>query len=210
MRRALAPIFALTLLAARTAGAQAAPLDTGMNALAHDVALRWYGQGVEAERAGHTLQAEGMYLRAVEIDPGLLGAQLGYARTLAGRNHRDEAVQMLLRVPARALADDGAVVAWARALLTLGAAEEAFAALRGRPESVEVTQTLVDEASRDGRFVEALAAARRLEGLLAARDEDTRRARIYVRALARLAGDADAVRAPHTPTAFRRLLAEER
>ncbi|MFO0647160.1 MAG: hypothetical protein U0326_13045 [Polyangiales bacterium] len=198
-------LAALSLLPA-TASAQVSPIGPEINAIARDVAVGWCERGLMAERDHHALEAEGMFLHAIEADPGNLGAHLGYARSLDARGHRAEALQELARTPRRAFARDRDAMEYARALNALGALDDALAVLRDHQESVEATRLLVEMASQGGRFPEALAASRRLAEMPTATDSDARQARVLVRALTRLVADADAVRAPHTTTAFRRAL----
>jgi tetratricopeptide (TPR) repeat protein len=198
-------LAALVLLPARGV-AQVTPISPEINAIARDVAQGWYERALAAERDRHTLDAEGMFQRAIEADVGLLGAHLGYARALDARGHRAEALQVLARAPRRAFSRDRDAMEYARSLATLGALDDALAVLRDHTESVECTRLLVEMASQGGRFPEALAAARRLSEIPSASESDARQARVLVRALTRLVADADAVRAPHTNTAFRRAL----
>ncbi len=195
----------LSLLPAKTF-AQVPPISPEINAIARDVAAGWCERGVMAERDHHALEAEGMFLHALEADPGNLGAHLGYARALDARGHRAEALQVLARAPRRAVARDHDAMDYARALNALGAVDEALVVLRDHQDSVDATRLLVEMASQGGRFPEALATARRLAEMPSATDSDARQGRLLVRALTRLVADADAVRAPHTTTAFRRAL----
>ncbi len=201
----LAILAALSLLSAPTF-AQESPITPEINAISHDVAVGWYERALMAERGHHMLEAEGMYQRALEADVGLLGAHLGYARALDARGHRSEALSVLGRAPRRAWTRDPDAMEYARALASLGDLDDALAALREHTESADATRLLVDLASQGGRFPEALAAARRLSEMNHINDTEARQSRVLVRALTRLVADADAVRAPHTNTAFRRAL----
>jgi Flp pilus assembly protein TadD len=124
---------------------------------------------------------------------------------LDGRGRRAEAREALARVPRRAFADDDGALAYARALRAVGAVDESLAALRDRRDSAAATQALAESAAQEGRFPEALAAARRLAEMMGDRPEG-RPARVLVRALTRLVAEADAVRAPYATTGFRRAL----
>ncbi len=209
MERTRVTILTALLALPAVAPAQEAPISPEIHAIARDVAQGWYERALAAERERRTLEAEGMYLHALEADPGLLGAHLGYARTLDARGHRADALAVLARTPRRAFSADRDAMEYARALIALGALDDALGVLRERRESVEATRMLVEAASQGGRFPEALAAARRLAEMPLDDESDARRARVLVRALTRLVADADAVRSPHTATAFRRALSLE-
>jgi tetratricopeptide (TPR) repeat protein len=177
-----------------------------ITAMLRESARDWLDRATAAEGGGHPLEAEGFYRRALDADPTLLPAHLGYARTLDARGHRAEAREVLARVPRHLwTVDDTAALSYAAALRAVGALDESLAVLRERRDSVMATRTLAEEAAHAGRFPEALAAARRLVEL--SPDPSTSRAaRVLVRALERLVGEADAVRAPCRPTGFRRVL----
>ncbi len=121
-------------------------------------------------------------------------------------SRRNMALSVLGRAPRRAWTRDPDAMEYARALASLGDLDDALAALREHTESADATRLLVDLASQGGRFPEALAAARRLSEMNHINDTEARQSRVLVRALTRLVADADAVRAPHTNTAFRRAL----
>lgn len=188
----------------RDASAQTPP--GSITALVREVATGYAQRAAEAERAGRMLEAEVLYLRALETDPGLLAAHLGYARALDARQHRDEARRVLENLPRRAFDHDAEAVEVARAFIALGATDQALDLLRVRNESVEALRALVTLASTAGRFPEALAAARRLAEL--ARDpESARSAQLLVRALSQVVGEVDAVQCAFpNETALRRLL----
>ena len=90
-RRAL---LAALLVAAPVASAQEPEITPEIQSMVRESARSWYEQGVMAERDGRTLEAEGQYRRAVDTDPGHLGAQLGYARMLDARGRRDDLDQI--------------------------------------------------------------------------------------------------------------------
>lgn len=210
MKRTRCIALAAALVALPLAGlAQEAPLTPAIHAIARDVAQRFYERGLAAEREHRALEAEGLYARAIEADAGHLAAHLGYARALDARGHRADALQCLARAPRRSWTVDRDAMEYARTLNALGALDEALAALREHADSVEATRLLVETASQAGRFPEALAAARRIAEIPAASEAEARQARVLVRALTRLVAEADAVRAPHTATAFRRVLSME-
>lgn len=206
--RCIALVTALVALPL-TGLSQEAPITPEIHAIARDVAQRFYERGLSAERERRMLEAEGLYARALDADAGNLAAHLGYARALDARGHRADALQCLARAPRRAWSVDRDAMEYARTLVALGALDEALAALREHGDSVEATRLLVETASQGGRFPEALAAARRLAEIPSASDAEARQARVLVRALTRLVAEADAVRAPHTSTAFRRVLSME-
>jgi hypothetical protein len=210
MKRTRCIALAAALVALPAAGvSQEAPAAPEINAMARDVARGLYERGLQAEREHRALEAEGLYARALAADAGNLAAHLGYARALDARGHRADALQCLARAPRRAWSADRDAMAYARTLDALGALDEALAALREHADSVEATRLLVETASRAGRFPEALAAARRIAEIPSVSEAEARQARVLVRALTRLVADADAVRAPHTATAFRRVLSLE-
>lgn len=193
------------------AWAQAEP--THMNTLLHEVALGYAARGAASERAGRVLEAEALYARAVETDPGLLGAWLGYARALDHRHRREEAVRLLEAMPRRALTGEGDVVALAQGLAALGQLDAALAILRGSP-GVVTARAEAELCAQAGRFPEALAASRRRAELLGEAPE-AREARLLVRALAQVVAEADAAGSVGTaghggPSALRRLLAAPR
>lgn len=199
-----------TLLAASPAVfAQEPEITPEIQSMVRESARGWYEQGMLAERDGRTLEAEGQYRRALDTDPGLLGAQLGYARMLDARGRRADALRSLEAVPRRAWAGDREAMEYARALRAVGALDDALAALREHRDHADAMRLLAEMASQEGRFPEALAAARRLAELTVDAPEDGRAARVLVRALTRLVAEADAVRTPYATTAFRRALASE-
>jgi tetratricopeptide (TPR) repeat protein len=192
---------------------------SAMTAMLHEVALGYAARGAASERAGRMLEAEALYARAVETDPGLFAAWLGYARALDHRHRREEAVRLLEALPRRALAGDGDLVVLAQALASLGQLDAALALLRGAPGAVTARAEL-ELCAQAGRFPEALAAARRRAELLGDGPEG-REARALVRALAQVVAEADAAGCPGLvgvvgPTgagsvgALRRLLATAR
>jgi len=182
------------------------PISPEITAMIRESARDSLDRAAVAERDGHPLEAEGLYRRALDADPGLLTAHLGYARMLDARGRRAEAREALARAPRRAwAADEPAAIAYAGALRSLGAVDEALAALRDRRDSAAATRALAEGAAQEGRFPEALAAARRLVELTGD-GAGGREARVLVRALTRLVAEADAVRTPYAPTGFRRAL----
>jgi thioredoxin-like negative regulator of GroEL len=202
-------LFMCVGIASSEAMGQESPISSEVYVMARDAAQNAIGQGLAAEREGRTLQAEALYARAAELDASQLAAHLGLARMLDARGHRTEAQQVVARVPRRAFTSDADAIIYARALASFGSIDDALSVLRNRRESVDVTRALIDLATQSGRFLEALAAARRVNDVPTASDDDARHARVLVRALTRLVGEADAVRAPHTSTAFRRALMGE-
>lgn len=206
MKTATLAILAALSLVSAPSFAQESPITPEINAISHDVAVGWYERAIVAERDHRTLEAEVMYQRAIEADVGLLGAHLGYARALDARGHRSEALAVLSRAPRRAWSRDADAMEYARALSSLGDLDDALTTLREHVESADATRLLVELASHGGRFPEALAAARRLAEMNQLTDIEVRQSRVLVRALTRLVAEADAVRAPHTNTAFRRAL----
>lgn len=186
--------------------AQDPPPSHGMLGMIREAAQGYLDRALDAERSGRVLEAEVLYLRALETDPGLLAAHLGYARLLDARGHRAEAVRMLAQTPRRAWESDGEAMEYARTLHAVGQTDAALGVLRDRAESPEATRMTVELASAGGRFPEALAAARRLAELTRESADGGRAARVMVRALTQLVAEADAVRAPLAMTAFRRLL----
>jgi tetratricopeptide (TPR) repeat protein len=199
----------LGLLGSSVAFAQEVAVITNIQTLSREVGQSWFDRAVVAEREGHTLTAESLYIRALEADPGNGLAHLGYARTLDARGHRSDALAALARAPRRAWINHHDAMEFARLLHSLGAVEESLATLREHSDNLDATRMLIDIASREGRFPEALAAARRLNVIAEATDTDTRSSRVLVRALTRLVAEADAVHAPHTTTAFRRALMQD-
>jgi len=202
-----AGVVALALLARPMVGRANDPeISPEITAMLRATARDALEHATAREREGHALEAEGLYRRALDTDPGLLAAHLGYARMLDGRGRREEARAALVRAPRRAWAgDDAATLAYAAALRALGALDESLAVLREPRGSVAATRALAETAAQEGRHPEALAAARRLVELTAD-GPGAREARVLARALARLVAEADAVRTPYTPTGFRRAL----
>ncbi|MFO0625374.1 MAG: hypothetical protein U0325_07110 [Polyangiales bacterium] len=197
-----AALFALaTSLVSVSASAQSHDI----NALSHAVAEDLLTRAQSEERDGQTLRAESLYLRALEVDRGAVGAWLGAARLLDARGRRDEALGLLRSVPRYALRAAEARVAVAQALHAAGESEAALNLLREEvsPPTLRARVTLCASL---GRFPEALAAARRWSELGELSEADRREAAVTARALGRLVAEADAVRfAPDAP-ALRRLL----
>jgi tetratricopeptide (TPR) repeat protein len=194
-----------SLLATSAALANEPAISPEITGMIRESARGWLDRALTCERDGRALEAEGFFHRALDTDPGLLAAHLGFARMLDGRGRRAEAREALARVPRRAFADDDGALAYARALRAVGAVDESLAALRDRRDSAAATQALAESAAQEGRFPEALAAARRLAEMMGDGPEG-RPARVLVRALTRLVAEADAVRAPYATTGFRRAL----
>ncbi len=198
-----APLVALALLAAPSL---AAAQTTDMNAMARESAQRLLGRAQGAEREGRPLDAEALYLRAVEVDGAVVDAWLGASRLLASRGRGDEARRLLARVPRRALVDDDARVALARALRGLGDDDGALAVLRQGAPTVALLRARVSLCAETGRFPEALAVARRWAELAATAEGDAREARVTEHALRRLVAEADAVSFAPDASPLRRLL----
>ncbi|MEZ4406014.1 MAG: hypothetical protein R3A52_06015 [Polyangiales bacterium] len=201
MRRAHL-VVALALCAAPTA-VWGQPRDA--NAIAREVAARHLDEADRALRASRPLDAEEHFRRALEADPGLLPAALGWATALDHRGHRDEAVQVLRSLPPRAVTEPDDAVALATGYRSLRRPDLALDLLHGREAEPEALRAIVEVASEAGRFPEALAAARRL---FSSGVGDPRRARTLVRALERLVAEADAVTSPVAPSSLRRALRE--
>ncbi|MBK8693686.1 MAG: hypothetical protein IPN17_15680 [Deltaproteobacteria bacterium] len=177
-------------------------------ALRRQVAAEHLSRAREQERSGRALDAEGSYRDALVADPASLEAAIGYARLLRARGHADEAFATLRSLPPRALADDEALSALAEAWVSFGRADEAVGLLRDRAHGITGWRALATLAARQGSFVEALAAARRvLDG-----GDESRSAGLTVRALTQLSGELDVVRRPPrgTTAALRRWLADDR
>lgn len=194
-------LIALALLTAPSlAGAQ------DMSALVRESALRLVERARDEERAGRSLSAEALYLRAAEVDGGVIDASLGAARLLDARGHRGEAHRLLAGVPRRALVADEQRIALARSLHGLGDDERALAVLREGAASVALLRARVSLCAEVGRFPEALAVARRWAEVAAANGADAREARVTERALRRLVAEADAVSVAPDDSPLRRLL----
>jgi tetratricopeptide (TPR) repeat protein len=177
-------------------------------ALRREVSAEHLSRAREQERSGRALDAEGSYRDALVADPASLEAAIGYARLLRARGHADEAFATLRALPPRALADDEAVSALAEAWVSFGRTDEAVGLLRDRAHGIIGWRALATLAARQGSFVEALAAARRvLDG-----GDESRSAGLTVRALTQLSGELDVVRRPPrgTTAALRRWLADDR
>lgn len=195
-------VLALWLLAV----APAAAAQTDMNAMARESAARLVERGEVEERAGHTLRAEGFYLRAVSVDRALVAASLGAARLLDARGRRDEARRLLRDIPRRALEGDAARVAVSRALHAVGDDDGALTVLRADGDSGATLRERVSLCAGLGRFPEALAAARRWSLLPSLEDRERREASVTARALERLVAEVDAVRYAPGGSTLRRLL----
>jgi thioredoxin-like negative regulator of GroEL len=192
-------------LAVSLVGAPAAAQSQDINALSHAVAEDLFTRARAEERDGHTLRAESLYLRALEVDRGVVGAWLGAARLLDARGRRDEALGLLRAVPRYALRAAEARVEVAQALHAAGESDAALSLLR-EDVSLATLRARVRLCASLGRFPEALAAARRWSELGELSEADRREAAVTARALGRLVAEADAVRyAPDAP-ALRRLL----
>lgn len=177
-------------------------------ALRREVAAEHLSRAREQERSGRALDAEGSYRDALVADPASLEAAIGYARLLRARGHADEAFATLRALPPRALADDEALSALAETWVSFGRTDEAVGLLRDRAHGIIGWRALATLAARQGSFVEALAAARRvLDG-----GDESRSAGLTVRALTQLSGELDVVRRPPrgTTAALRRWLADDR
>ncbi len=189
------------------ASAQGSP--ESIQVMVREVAAGYADRALAAERAGRELEAEVLFLRAAETDPGLMPAWLGYARSLGARQHRDEAVEVLSHVPAQAMVTDDDRVALARGFAALGQPGHALTVLRGQEGSATAMRAMADIAAADGRFSEALAAARRVMELTV-ESTNERNARVLVHALERLVAEADAVHTALPPVnTLRRWLAAE-
>jgi hypothetical protein len=196
---------ALLALAASLFSFSAAAQSQDINALSHAVAEDLLTRARTEEHNGHALRAESLYLRAMEVDRGAVGAWLGAARLLDARGRRDEARGLLRSVPRYALRAAESRVEVARALHATGESEAALSLLR-EDVSLPTLRARVTLCASLGRFPEALAAARRWSELGDLSEADRREAAVTARALGRLVAEADAVRyAPDAP-ALRRLL----
>jgi thioredoxin-like negative regulator of GroEL len=197
----------------RTAQAQSPPAtssasSSSMRELARQVALDLEHRAVVAERDGQPTTAEALLRRAMDADPGYLPPYLGYARLLAARGRAEEAARVLSIVPGRAIEGEHDVVELARARAGIGDLDGALELLTARPDGVEATRARAQLCAQAGRFPEALLAARRLADLVR-EPAEMREARVLVRALGILVGDADAVRVPGEGAgALRRVLAQ--
>jgi len=196
---------ALLALAVSLFAWPAAGQSQDINVLAHAAAEDLLTRARVEEHNGHTLRAESLYLRALEVDRSLVDAWLGAARLLDARGRRDEALRLLREVPRYALRAAEERVAVAQALHAAGESDAALNLLREEvsPPTLRARVTLCASL---GRFPEALAAARRWSEFSELSDSDRREATVTARALGRLVAEADAVRyAPGAPT-LRRLL----
>ena len=188
--------------------AAAAQPRVDIDALRRQVAGECLDRAREQERAGRSLDAEESYREALDADPASVDAALGYARLLRSRGHRDEALATLRALPPRALADEAALTTLADAWVSFGYADEAVALLRTYAHGPAGWRALAALAARQGAFVEALAAARRVvDG-----GDASRAAGLTVRALTQLSAELDVVRRPPPGTAatLRRWLADDR
>lgn len=186
--------------------APAAMAQTDMSAMVRESAARLVERGEVEERAGHTLRAEGFYLRAVAVDRALVTASLGAARLLDARGRRDEARRLLREIPRRAFEDDEARLAVSRALHAVGDDDAALSLLRSREDSRATLRERVSLCAGLGRFPEALAAARRWSLLPGLDERERREAAVTARALERLVAEVDAVRYAPGASTLRRLL----
>lgn len=203
-------VFTLTLaLAARAAQAQSVRTPLGsMRELAHSVAVDYVSRGAGAERAGHLPEAEALYQRAIQADPGFLLAHLSLARLLAARGFLRDALRVLDGVPLRAYESDRDALELARVRSAIGDVDGALALLEARLQSPEAARGRAEIAATAGRYPEALNAAR-LYADLARGSADERAAATLVRALRLLVGDADALRTQGAESPLlRRLLAQ--
>jgi tetratricopeptide (TPR) repeat protein len=193
---------------AREGAAQssAPPSVASMRELARQVALDLEHRAAVAERDGQPMQAEALLRRAMEADPGYLPPYLGYSRLLAARGRVEEAAHILTIVPARAVDGEHDLVELARAHAQIGDLDGALELLDARPNAIEPTRERAQLCARAGRFPEALLAARRFSDI-AVQAADQREARVLVRALSIIVGEADAVRVPMEATALRNALA---
>lgn len=178
-----------------------------MQAMIRAASMGLVERATTAERGGHPLEAEALYRRAAETDPNVIAAHLGLARTLGLRGRQEEGAGVLRGASSRAMGDDAAVVLVSDGFVALGHLDDALTLLgsvTGRPV---VTRALVALCAQQGRFQEALPAARRLREELGERASDD--ASVMVRALVRIVGEGDVVTAPPgESSAFRRLVAE--
>jgi len=168
-------------------------------AVVRESAVRAVARAQQAEAAGHTLDAEVQYHRAMQLDAGLLDAHLGYARCLAARGRRDEAIAALEALGPRAVSTADASTL-AQALVALRAPDAALTILRARTGQADTHRAIATLCAELGRFAEALAAARAWhtlahEASATARDTAAESS-LWVRALERLVAEADAVRSP--------------
>ncbi len=183
------------------------PSASSMRELARQVALDLEHRAAVAERDGQPMSAESLLRRAMDADPGYLPPYLGYARLLAARGRTGEAAQVLAIVPARATESEHDVAQLARSRAQIGDLDGALELLGSHPNGIETARTRAQLCAQAGRFAEALLAARRFADL-SRESAEQREARVLVRALTILVGDADAVRVPGDGASFtRRMLA---
>ncbi|MEI8255700.1 MAG: tetratricopeptide repeat protein [Deltaproteobacteria bacterium] len=166
-----------------------------MRELSRQVALDLEHRASTAERDGQFATAEALWRRAIEADAGYLPAYLGYARLLSARGRIDDAGRVLAVVPGRATQTEHDLVELARGMASLGDLDRALEMLTARADGIEAARARTQLCAQAGRFPEALLAARRLADL-SREPGDAREARLLVRALVILVGEADAVRVP--------------
>lgn len=169
---------------------------TDIRALARSVAIDYVERALMAEREGRPIAAEGLFARAVEADRSYLSGYLGLARVMVVRGRSVEASRVLNAASLQAVSDDDDAARWARAMLSVGALEDAVRAIEARAESARSQLLLAELFAASGRFPEALARARRALDLSPDDPAFEREARRLVRALSILVGEADVVRAP--------------
>jgi len=203
--------IAISLGAPTMATAAYAQRSGDMSALARSVALDYIERATVAEREGRPITAEGLFVRAIEADRSLIDGYLGLARIQAARGRSVEAARTLDLAAQSALYDDESMARWGRAMAAIGAADEAIRSIEGRADSARSLRLIAELLVATGRIPEALARARRaLEHVEATRGDANaqRDARRFVRALALLSGELDAVRSPGPQSSLlRRLLA---
>ncbi len=166
-----------------------------MRDLSRQVALDLEHRASTAERDGQSATAEALWRRAIEADAGYLPAYLGYARLLSARGRVGDAGRVLAAVPGRALQTEHDLVELARAVATLGDLDSALEMLTARRDGIEAARARTQLCAQAGRFPEALLAARRVSDLVR-EPGDVREARLLVRALVILVGEADAIHEP--------------
>ncbi|NHZ73538.1 MAG: tetratricopeptide repeat protein [Nitrospirae bacterium] len=146
-------------------------------------------------RDGVSDEAMDLFLRAVELAPGLEEARKGLATVLLHQQRFEEALEQLDASLEIDPADPGARLLRARALAAVGRESEARldleSILADQAEALEATLDLAALEARQGEFDSAI---KRLEGLLESADDEGSRAilNFELGGLKQLAGDDEA------------------